>query len=404
MKMAWFIVALLISYLFYGLYLNHLEPSVIPGVLNARETEGFHDYSGVINIHSRSSEGAGYIEEIVTAGQQAGLDFLFVTDLNQFSNKDKSWQGYHNNLLVFIDGAYSYLNSRLLNLGVKAPRDISGPGRAQVFFTDMLSQGQRSDDLGIFVLAHPLRSKYTWVGDYPPGLDGIEIFNLKSIWQQSWTANRGAFLWSLFVLPFNDRLALLRIFQDPEREIELWDELNAKRPTLGFGGADADARIPIFSSWSLHYPSYSTIFSLMRNHVLLPSELTGDSVTDQEKILGALRRGQFYVSLDILGNPKGFSAVVGDDSGAALPLGSRIMWREGLELKVHLPERPTVPFEVEVYRDGKRIYQGDTQDTRLALHSPGVYRVKVRVMPRLPFPDGRRWLPWIYTNAFYLLK
>ncbi len=390
-------------YLFYGFFLNRFDLRVIPGELTANDADGFHDYAGVINVQTKESTGSGTFAEVTLAAQEAGLDFLFVTDVNRFDSPNKNLEGYHANVLVFVDGEYSYLNSRLLNLGVSAERDLSGPGRAQVFFADQLSQRTRPAAQGMFVVAHPLRPKYLWVGDFPTGLDGIEVINLKSIWQDSWTSSRWSFLWSLFVFPFNDRLALLRIFREPRAEVQLWDELNQRRPTLGFAGADADSRLRL-GDWGLNYPSYQTLFSLVRNHVLLTTELTGNAVTDREKILAALSKGQFYISLDTLADPKGFSTTIISRKGDIFPLGAQIKWQEGLELQVHLPHRPTSPFEVEIFRDGERIVQASAQDTRIPLHAPGVYRVKVRVIPTLPLPDGKQWITWIYTNPFFVQK
>jgi hypothetical protein len=402
MKWIGAIVALVMVYLFYGIFLNNFDLSVIPSELSASDPPGFHDYAGIINVHTNASTGSASPENVILAGQEAGLDYLFITDLNQFDPAAKRFEGYHNNLLVFVDGEYTYLNSRLLNIGVSTPRDLLGPGRAQVFFADVLGQTKRPRDQGLFVLAHPLKPKYTWVGEFPVGLDGIELVNLKSIWQEAWLRSRWSFFWSLVVFPFNDRLALLRLFRDPRGEVELWDNLSSRRPTLGFAGADAEAHIRIFGKWGLKYPSYETLFSLVRNHVMLTTELTGNAEDDRNKILSALAKGQFYVSLDILGDPKGFLATLTNRHGDVFPLGAKVAWQEGLNLHVHLPQRPTVPFEVEIYRDGERVVQANSQDTRIPLHAPGIYRVKVRVIPTLPLPDGKKWIPWIYTNPFYV--
>ncbi|MGE0762799.1 MAG: hypothetical protein AB7N80_05930 [Bdellovibrionales bacterium] len=402
MRIVWTVVIALLVYLFYGIFLSNFDLRVIPGELAARDPQGFHDYSGVINVHTNLSSGSGSPTEVIAAAQEVGLDFIFLTDLNVFEDNYKQLEGYHNNLLVFADGEFSYLNSRLLNVGVTAPRDLSGPGRAQVFFADMLGQNQRPDEQGLFILAHPLKPKYAWVGEYPVGLDGIELINLKSVWQNAWLTSRWSFFWSLLIFPFNDRLALLRLFQDPRAEVQLWDELNSRRPTFATAGADAEARLRVSNGFGLNYPSYQTLFSLVRNHVLLNTELTGDGAADRAKILQALRKGQFYLALDILADPKGFFAALIDSKGNVSPPGTQIKWQEGLELMVHLPNRPRVPFEVEIYRDGERVVQANTQDTKIRLHAPGVYRVKVRVIPTLPLPDGKQWIPWIYTNPFFV--
>ena len=132
---------------------------------------------------------SGDFNEVIAAAQAAGLDFLSMTELNAF-DKPTSLAGYHNNLLVMMDGEYSYLNSRLLNIGATTSRHLHGVGRSQVIFTDLLSQAHRDPDFGLLVLSRPTNPRYRWSGEYPPGLDGIELINLKDVWQEAWLHER----------------------------------------------------------------------------------------------------------------------------------------------------------------------------------------------------------------------
>jgi hypothetical protein len=394
------LTGLIFLYLIYGLYLANYDVRILPEELVAEAPHGFFDYKGVTNVHTRLSTGSGDIPTVIQAAQDSGLDFLSITDLNLF-DKPSSLAGYHGSLLVMMDGEYSYLNSRLLNIGARSMRHLQGLGRSQVLFADLLSQSARDPESGLLILAHPMRGRYKWTGEYPPGLDGVEVINLKNVWQDAWESQKPSFLFSLFVFPFNEKLALLRLFRGPEDEVRLWDDLSRKRPTVGLAGADADSKMAVGGSF-LRFPSYETLFSLVRNHVLLRSELTGNAAGDVEKLARALRRGQFYMSLDILGNPKGFNAVIRDKGGVTYPMGSRLTLNEGQALEVTLPQKPGVPFDTIIYRDGERMMTSNSQVTEYYLNTPGVYRVMVRVIPTLPLPDGKKWIPWIYTNAFYV--
>lgn len=394
--------ALTFLYLIYGLYIANYDVRILPEELVAEPPRGFFDYRGVTNVHTQLSSGSGDIAKVIAAAQTAGLDFLSITDLNMF-DKPSSLAGYHGNVLVMMDGEYSYSNSRLLNIGATSSRHLQGVGRSQVLFGDMLTQAQKDQDTGLLFLAHPLKARYKWSGEYPPGLDGIEIINLKSMWQEAWTKQRASFFFSLMVFPFHEQLALLRLFEEPREEIRLWDELNVHRRVLGIAGADAEAKLIVGGANSfLKFPTYETLFSLVRNHVLLKSELTGNSMNDVDKLAGALRQGQFYMSLDILGNPKGFNAVLKNKRGQISPMGSQLKFEEGMQLEITLPQKPNVPFDVIILRNGERMMTSNAQVTNYVLNSPGVYRVMVRVIPTLPIPDGKKWIPWIYTNPFYV--
>jgi hypothetical protein len=220
------------------------------------------------------------------------------------------------------------------------------------------------------------------------------VINLKDVWQEAWTHNRWSFIWSLFVYPFNERLSLLRLFETPDEATALWDELAQKRRMLAIAGAGAEAK--------MRFPNYETLFSLVRDHVLLRSEFTGNTAGDLEKLSAAIRQGQFYISLDILGNPKGFNALIRSKDGAIFPMGSDVKYEEGLTLEVTLPQKPKVPFDTVIYRNGEKMMTSNAQVTQYRVNSPGVYRVLVRVIPTLPLPDGKKWIPWIYTNDFYV--
>ncbi len=400
MKKLVFLTAFVLCYLSYGLFLFNYDVRVLPEDLVAEAPKGFFDYRGVTNVHTQLSSGSGSVPEVIAAAQAAGLDFVSITDLNVF-DRPKSLAGYHGSVLVMMDGEYSYLNSRLLNLGATSDQHLLGLGRSQVMFADLLSQIERPKSVGAIFLAHPLRSRARWTGEYPQGLDGIEIINLKDVWQGAWERERLSFLYGLLVFPFNERLGLLRLFKEPDDELRLWTELSQNRPTVAVAGADADAKLS-FAGTHLRFPSYQTLFSLVRNHLLVRSELTGNATNDTEKLAAAWRDGQFYISLDVLGNPKGFNAVIRSENGSIHPIGARLKFKQGLALEVTLPQKPKTPFDTIIYRNGERMMTSNSQMTHYYLNSPGVYRVMVRVIPTLPLPDGKKWIPWIYTNNFYV--
>lgn len=378
------LTAAIFLYVIYGLYVAQYDVAVLPGGLVAEHPRGFWDYSGITHVRR------GNFPAVVEAAQNAELDFLSITDLNVYE-PTASLAGYHGNLLVMMDGEYSYLNSRLLNIGASSSRHLQGVGRSQVIFADLLSRQERDADTGILILANPTNYKYQWSGEYPLGLDGLELINLKDMWQRAWNKNKLSFLFSLFVYPFHETLGLLRLIEEPTGEVELWDRLSERRLMIALAGAGAEG--------TLRFPSYETVFSLWRNHVLLRSELTGNTASDIDKLAAAFRQGQFYMSLDILGNPKGFNAVLRSQSGDVYTMGSKVKLQPGLFLEVHLPQKPKVPFDTIIYRNGQRMMTSNAQTTQFFVNSPGVYRVMVRVIPTLPLPDGKKWIPWIYTNG-----
>lgn len=389
----------------YGIFVSQWTFNAFAPESPSRATEQklFYDYAGVIDVHSKRSTGSGNLATIVRAATADHLDFLVLNDLNDF-NPPMDENRYFDRVLVFVGGEYNYLDSVLLNFDMRTLDHLQGPGRSQTAFADLLSTPDRNRDAGLLILAHPFQHGYRWNGDYPPGLDGIEVYNLKELWQQDWFQSKSSFFWSLSVFPYNTTLAYLRLFTETnnDQEVDLWDQLNSKRPTLGIAGTDADAKIRLWGHRSLAVPSYRTLFSIVKNHVLIRSELTGQATADRKKISAALRKGQFYFSLDILANPRGFIAYSSAPHRKVIPLGEVTKFIPNLIYHVNLPDKPLVPFQTIVYKDGQPIKTSTSVDTNYLIPGPGVYRSVVRLKVPLPWPDGDKWIKWIFTNPIYV--
>lgn len=387
-------------YLLYGLGINSYRQNIIQGPLTPKNPENFYDYKGIINVHSSMSTGTGELAEIIRAAQKAKMNFIFITDLN-LPLKSREFSGYNDNLFVFIDGEYSYQDSRILYLNESGGANPFTGNSTQMVLAHMLSQKNRPANRGQLILSHPFKRGFHWRGEYPPGLDGIEIINLKVLWQNAWLNNLPSFLWTLFIYPFNTELAFFRLFTYPEKEIALWDRLSQKRKTLAIAGTDAESKFRFLKN-PLKFPSYETLFGFVSNHILLKSELTGQTDKDRKKISHAISQGHFYMSLDIMADPKGFNAFMNTDKKKFIPMGSDIVLENNPQLHVVLPRKPESPFEVVLYKNGQRLYASSDTRFHIPIDKPGVYRVLVRVFPTLPLPDGRKGIPWILTNPFYV--
>ena len=152
----------------------------------------------------------------------------------------------------------------------------------------------------------------------------------------------------------------------------------------------------------LEVPSYQTLFDIMKTHLLLKSELTGNFEVDKAKIYSALKAGQFYMSLDLLANPKGFSTYLKTAYGQQHLMGSTLSFKKNLNLVIELPSKPLVPFQVLIYKDGDRILTSTSVKTTFPVLEPGSYRVVVKLRVLLPIPDGKKWIPWIFTNPILI--
>ena len=384
----------------YAIYLSQVQLQITPDALKRDNPPGFYDYRGIGNVHTNISIGSSSPVEVIADAKKVGLDFLILTDINKFSATE-NLSGYHGNLLVFDEGEYSYLDSRLQYLIPEKNAALDTSQDAHVYFTDLLSQKTSDPNSPILILALPFNNGLTWSGEFPPGLHGLEILNPKGISDRAWKKSKLNVILSVFQYPLNAQYAFLRLFQEPTEEVALWDKLNQDRVTIGFAGADASARAIPYADLLLKFPSYQRSLEVVSNHVLLESELTGNFIKDKQKIFSALRDGRFYMSMDLLGNPTGFFAEVLDRDKSFL-MGSKIKYSKNLKLHIHLPVKPKYLYEVVVYKNGEREAALEESDFTYQIKGPGVYRAVVRSLVEFPIPDGKKWVSWIYTNPFFI--
>lgn len=397
------LTAFVVAYFCYGIYVAQVNLDIIPREMEREHPAGFYDYRGALNVQTDLSLGLASPSEVIDEARMAGLDFLILTDVNQFETAEL-YNGYYGNLLVMSEAEYSFLDSRILYMGEQPGRSFQSASEATLFLTDLLSQPAQETRDGLAILAHPFHNgKPTWTGAYPSGLHGIEVLNPKAISATVWRDSKLDIFWSLVIYPFNSRYAFLRLFREPSEETALWDSLNSEGTVYGFAGSDANARALPLANYLVRFPTYQKSLELSNNHVLLSSELTGNFPKDRQKILQAFRSGNFYISMDALADPKGFNALLVERDKNHL-MGSKLPFRKGMRIEARIAHPPDEFYEMVLWKDGQRELTVNTSELSYEVAGPGVYRVQVRVSPMLPVPDGKRWITWIYSNPFFVLK
>lgn len=389
---------LLISFFIYGFYISQFELNFIQR--KVKSSDFYYDYKFTMNIHTNLSIGSEPLSIVLSEAKKAQNKIIMITDLNpQIKSPDDS---YLQNVAVLQGAKYSYKDSRLIYYSTKEKNLGLKQGESQLILSDLLSQDSK-DPNTLLILAHPFKTGFSWNGPLPDALDGIEIANLKSLSQQSWHYSRLSTIWSILLYPFNPKLSFMRLFQEPTEELMLFDQASQHRKLVAFQGAEASARAIPLADWLVKFPSYESMLSVSSNHLLLTSELTGSIAKDKIKILSALKKGQFYICFDALGDPKGFETYLLDEANQRrYPIGSTVAASKNTHFYFKLPVEPTSFYEVVLFKNGQRIDTLNTFEGFFPLQGPGVYRLQVRISPRFPLPDAIKWLTWIYTNNFYV--
>ncbi len=391
---------ILLIYFSFGFYLATFQIKIYDKPSEKRDHPLFYDYRGVSHVVTSFSKGSAPPPKILLEAGNAELSFLFFTDLNLIE-RPYDLTGYQGDVFTFSSQKISYLDSHILIYSANPDFYFDSMSTAHAQLHQHFSEPPTEDKNYIAVLAHPFKRNHKWSGDYPLGLDGIEVINMRQQWQERWFQDRSDFIWSIFTYPWNPQLSLLRLIKEPERELELWDHLNKQKPTLGFLGNETTAKIFRLFGLNFTFPSYEKSFRFASNHILLASELTGHLETDRKKIFRSIKEGHFYFAFDAIGDPKGFAAYVKRGEKRFL-IGSKVTLEKNDQLVVELPKGLVAPTVIEIYRDGEQYYHSNDKILLMSLSDPGSYRIEVKIQPKMPLPDSERWLAWIYTNPIYV--
>jgi hypothetical protein len=397
---SYFFVFLTFLYFCFGLALSQfqLKNNLVPISKSIKNKDmSYFDYKGVINVHSELGQGQGTIPEILKSAYESKLDFIVFTE-NTLTSDINLQDRYEENLLVLNGREYSYLKSRLILVDPKFDfTQIKTAGDAHLFLSDYLEENRD----GFVLLKHPLKPGYNWEGEFAQGIDGIEIISLRSHWRDSWEKSKWNFILSLLMYPFNPEYAFLNIYQPPQKTLKLWNALATERKIIGLIGSDAKSKLKVFNLGFLKFPSYKQLFQLSSNHLVLPSELTGQFKLDSKKVHEALNKGQFYFSLDFLGSPEGFNfiAKTKPENTSVSYMGDSIGINQN-HFCVYSPNSSQMKAWWVLYKNGKKIFSSKKDDCFVS-KDPGSYNVIVYKKVKRPWPFKSLKVPWIYSNFIY---
>jgi hypothetical protein len=341
--------------------------------------DGLFRAAGAVHVHTTLSDGGGPPEEVVAAARAAGLAFVAITDHNNLDAKPV--EGYRDGVLVLVGTELSTTAGHVVGLGIPDP--------VFRFSGDALDGLEDIRDLGgISFAAHPLspRDDLRWTGWDLAGPWGLELLN-----GDSEVRAAGARLLATAALYLVDeRKALLQSLEPPDAALARWDALLRERPVPGIAGADAHSRLALTARWTVRFPSYRSIFAVIRNHVLLPVPLAGKADADARLVLDALGRGRSYVGLDAIA-PAGEVFFTVEGNGRRWTMGDAVPFAPGLELRAG--GRWPRGARLTLLRDGTKHLEADGP-IRVAVPGPGVYRIEIRV------PGWR--IPWVLTNPIHV--
>lgn len=328
----------------------------------------YREVVGVIHVHSTYSDGTLPVEGIARIAEQQGLDYVILTDHDTLQGRRDGKEGLHGKTLVIADTEISTGAGHLLALRLKEevpPRRPAGETVRAV-----------SEQGGLGFIAHATWRKRPWRDPEIGEITGLEIYDLASDVSDEFPVSV-----ALAALLAGPDISLPRWVDRPKDLLALWDRLLAGgRRVVGIGSGDAHG----LQWFGFRLGPYSTVFKLVRNHLLIRGELTAQAAHE------AIEKGRLFVAHDVFADARGFLFLAENEGAVQGVMGDEVRISPGLRLYSYLPS----PGRMTLFRNGKEVARAEGQHGWFEVAGPGAYRLEA----------ARRGRPWIYSNPIYVLE
>ena len=353
---------------------------------------------GILHIHTNRSDGGASPDEIAAAAARAGLKFIVFTDHGDGTRRPDP-PAYRSGVLCVDAVEISTTAGHYVALGMPvAPYPLGGEPR------DVVEDVRRLGGFGI--AAHPGSPKdgLRW-GDWSARVDGIEIINPDTSWRARMLEPgvRGKFrlLTALGTYPLRPEETIADLLGEPSELLDRWDMLTPRGAIVGIAGVDAHAKLSPFdldpgdNRYALPFPGYETVFRTISVHVTPDRPLTGDAVSDAESLLGAMREGRLYTTVEAIASPASFEFDASSGTGTANQ-GGELPSSDGT-MTLHVKSNAPASFATTVWHGRRALATRRESDfTVTAPAAPGAYRVEIRAADRTGDPL------WIVSNPIYV--
>lgn len=381
----------------------------------------YYRYPGVIHVHTAYSDGSGSFQEVASAANAAGLDYLIATDHNTLQPLKDGHQRYWDRTLVLVGTEISTDSGHCLALDVPASFEWGTREAGQVI--------RRVSAAGGFtILAHPLSPRWRWQDWSVRGFTGMEIVNLSSLVDDDLRA-------ASHNLRIQDRSvvrllelakgylanpdAVMRSLTDNtvDAERQQWDRLLGQGlQVVGTGAVDAHARVDLRGQ-VLKVPTYQEAFESVHTYAVTLQPLRREVEHDRNQIYSAYRNGRVYIVYPRVAPAPGFSFTAREADRQAT-MGQPIRLDRELSLTIEAPDH-SHPL-IRLLRNGEEVATAEERRLEWTVRRPGAYRVEVYAadrseqllsprrglrLPRLTdiLRSRRRELrPWIFSNPIYV--
>jgi hypothetical protein len=326
---------------------------------------------GAFHVHTVRSDGRGTLEEVAAAARRAGLDFVVLTDHNDFEPRAP----VHVDGVLIIPGVeLSTPHGHLVALGTERPLDASA---REGSIEAVRAAG------GLSFLSHPVQRKNPWRDwQSAPGATGLELYSADTMFRDALASPVSRLLPAVGAYLAHPVHGLLTLAGAPDEARQRLLSLAAAGPAVALCAHDAHG-----------LPAYEDVFRALALYVPAPpAGVAAEPARAAAHVVTALGAGEALCIFRGLGEPASFAML-----GLQTEDGARRA-HVGDVLQLRLPPLPAERVRVQVWGAGR--LQADGRSVELT--EPGAVQVEVWVLGpgRLA---GEEWRPWIVPSPVRVL-
>ena len=324
-------------------------------------------YRGVYHVHSSySHDSRTPLELILKTADEAGLDFIVITDHNNMNGREhaETVSSAGAPLLIFGDEISTWYDGHLGSIGIDTePQDV---GNTQEIVDSIHAQG------GFAIPAHPLSKRKPWINWAIQNFDGLEVFCFSDLF---YAEGLTFVLKAIFMDPAR---FLSSVLNTPTENLKLWDrQLLTGRRVAAFGAVDSHIKV----WWQEFYAENLLLhFQAVTMYVHANAGEAG-AITD------ALGRGHSFIAFEIRGlaNSFRFTARQGEKE---FNMGDALTEGVPIEFSVSVPKTADIRF----IHNGNLAQQFSGTQTSFKSRGRGYYRIEA-------YQGGKIW---IISNPIYV--
>ena len=343
----------------------------------------------MVHVHTTYSDGTATVPELLSAGRDAGVDAVLLTDHDSLGARYDGWEGDRDGVFLLVGTEVSPKAGHYLAFGVDEEIEHEGRSAVQIaaavraaggvgFAAHPFSRGGR---MLVPKLARRIVLPHGWPAiNEEQGLDGLELWSLTTDAAEGWRTPAEAVRW------LRDPEAAIAS-GPPPHHLRIWDALSARRRVPAIGGLDGhQPGIRIRGRVRSPLPHRRT-FDLLRTHLLCERQLSGRLDADRSALLTALRDGAAWLTCPCVAPAHGARMWAERGDGGEVAMGGEAS-AGAYVMRVRLPESA----DVAIRRDGILIHEVRSATVDLDVESAGAYRVEARIGGRL----------WLLSNPVHL--